>query len=145
MGHVVGWAEFLWAAVPSHGATPASRLPRVPGTASSSQATPREQVPRVALASGRPPVFVPRPIPPASSLPRSDGGRRWQAASPTCQTGRARVGAAAGTRCLPQPAGALPGIVPQQRAGGAEPLATSAILQGQRSSVPSTEGRAAGW
>lgn len=50
-----------------------------------------------------------RPIPPASSLPRSDGGRRWQVSSPTCLTGRARVGAAPGTRCLSQPAGVLQG------------------------------------
>lgn len=61
---------------------------------------PREQVPRVTLAAGRSLAFVWRPIPPASSLPRSDGGRRWQAASPTCLTGRARVGAAAATLCL---------------------------------------------
>lgn len=59
----------------------------------------RDQVPRVTLAAGRSPAFVWRPIPPASSLPRSDG-RWWQAASPTCLTGRARVGAAAATRCL---------------------------------------------
>lgn len=74
----------------------ALRLPRASGTGSPSQAIPgsRSQGSLYPWAGPQP---LCRPIPPASSLPRSDGGRRWQVASSTCLTGRARVGAVPGT------------------------------------------------
>lgn len=50
------------------------------------------------------------PHPPFPEVTVAGGGRRWQVANSTCLTGRARVGAVPGTRCLSQPAGVLPGI-----------------------------------
>lgn len=102
-------------------------LPRASGTGSPPQAVPgsRSQGSLYPWAGPQP---LCRPIPPASSLPRSDGGRRWQVASSTCQTGRARVGAVAGTRCLSQPVRVLPGITCGRRRGAPSPSAT---VQGQ--------------
>lgn len=114
----------------------ALRLPRASGTGSPSRAIPGSRSQGSLYLWARPQPLC-RPIPPASSLPRSDGGRRWQVASSTCLTGRARVGAVPGTRCLSQPAGVLPRVTccRGRRSGTPSPSAT---VQGQL--CPTTEG-----